>query len=96
LALQVVADRVAGNVGCGRVIVNLQVAADRVVVDRHCGIIVVGLEIVADRVAGTSIYVIRADLDRTCLGCNDYGACPLGHAKLDTTAVEEVIATALS
>ena len=64
LALQVLGDRVAGNVGRGRVVLNLQVAADLVVVDRQRGVIVVGLEIVADCVAGTGTWIGRADLDR--------------------------------
>jgi hypothetical protein len=51
LALQVVGDCVAGNVGRGRVVLNLQVATDLVVVDRQRGVIVAGLEIVADRMA---------------------------------------------
>ena len=63
LALQVVADGIAGNVSRGRVVVNLQVAADVVVIDRRRGGVVVDLEIVADRVAGTGICVVGTDFD---------------------------------
>ena len=64
LALQVVADGIAGNVSRGRVVVDLQVAADVVVIDRRRGGVVVDLEIVADCVAGTGICVVGTDFDR--------------------------------
>src|ERR1700747_3152393 len=70
LALQVVGDRIAGNVGRSRVVLNLQVAADLVVVDRQRSVIVAGLEIVADRVAGTGICIVRADFDRAAIILN--------------------------
>ena len=67
LALQVVGDCIAGNVGRGRVVVNLQVAADVVVVDRQGSVIVQGLEIVADCIPGTGICIVPADLDRAAI-----------------------------
>ena len=72
LALQVVGDCVAGNVGRGRVVLNLQVAIDLVVVDRQRGVIVGGLEIVADRIAGTGICIAGA---RSLAG-GDYSGQP--------------------
>ena len=64
-ALEVIADRVAGNVSHGLVVVNLKVAADIVVIDRCRGGIVLDLEVVTDLVAGAGICIVGTDFDRT-------------------------------
>ena len=71
LALQVVADDVAGDVGRGRVVINLQVAADAVVIDRCGGGIIVDMEVVADHVAGAGIRIGGTDCDRARIISDD-------------------------